>query len=65
MKNFINVKLIGDREIMISVNHIIRIESTSEDTCIIGMDVNNKTFQLIYADMSIEEVKTLIEQAQH
>lgn len=65
MKNFINVKLLGDREIMVSVNHIIRIESTSEDTCLIGMDVNYDASQIINVNMSIEEVKNLINQAQH
>ena len=65
MKNFINVKLQSDNEIMVSTNHIFGIESTSEHTCSIGMDTNDKTFQLIYVDMSIEEVKTLIEQAQY
>lgn len=50
---------------MISTNHIFGVESTSEHTCSIGMDTNDKTFQLIYVDMSIEEVKTLIEQAQY
>ena len=63
MKNFISVKLQSGKEIMISTNHIFGIESTSERTCRIGMDTNNKTFQLIYIDMSIEEVKNLINQA--
>lgn len=63
MKNFISVKLQSGKGIMISTNYIFGIESTSEHTCRIGMNTNDKTFQLINVDMSIEEVKSLINQA--
>jgi hypothetical protein len=64
MKNFINVRLQNGKEVFLSVGHIFSIESSGENTCNIGVDVQNQSFQIFYAGMSADAVLKLIKEAQ-